>query len=102
LQGGPVLPAPFFRPPASPWLRRRHHIENFFAKIKRFRAIATRYDRERGLESDQGTFIYVSNAKMRFQSFFMLITVHPLAFASPISDWSKVPTLVSGKPPAGP
>jgi hypothetical protein len=45
---------------------------------------------------------FYSNAKMRFQSFFMLITVQLLAFASSISDWSNVPTLVSGNPPAGP
>jgi hypothetical protein len=39
---------------------------------------------------------------MRFQSFFMLITDQPLAFASFINDWSKMPTLVSGSPSAGP
>jgi hypothetical protein len=43
-----------------------------------------------------------SNEKMRFQSFFMLITVQARAFASAISAWLNVPTLVSGNPPAGP
>jgi hypothetical protein len=45
---------------------------------------------------------FYSNAKMRFQSLFMLITVQPRVFASSMSDWGKVPTLVSGSPPAGP
>ena len=43
-----------------------------------------------------------SKLKMRFQSFFMLITVQCRVFASSISDSAKVPTLVSGSPPAGP
>ena len=43
-----------------------------------------------------------SNAKMRFQSFFMLITVQPFFLASSYSAWVKVPTLVSGSPSAGP
>ena len=43
-----------------------------------------------------------SNAKTRFQSFFMLITDQPLVFASVISESENVPTLVSGCPPAGP
>ena len=34
-----------------------------------------------------------SNAKMCFQSFFMLITVQPLLFASAMSAGVKVPTL---------
>jgi hypothetical protein len=34
-----------------------------------------------------------SNAKMRLQSFFMLITVQPFCFASSYSAWVKVPTL---------
>jgi hypothetical protein len=45
---------------------------------------------------------HVSNAKMRLQSFFMLITIQARDFASSISVWLNVPTLVSGKPPAGP
>src|SRR5262245_9324206 len=43
-----------------------------------------------------------SNAKMRRQSFFMLITVQPSFFASSYSACVKVPTLLSGKPSAGP
>jgi hypothetical protein len=43
-----------------------------------------------------------SNAKMRFQSFFMLITVQPSFFASSYSACVKVPTLLSGRPWAGP
>jgi hypothetical protein len=43
-----------------------------------------------------------SNAKMRFQSFFMLITVQPSFFASLYSACVKVPTLLSGRPWAGP
>jgi hypothetical protein len=43
-----------------------------------------------------------SNAKMRRQSFFMLITVQPFFFASSYSAGGKVPTLVSGRPCAGP
>ena len=39
-----------------------------------------------------------SNAKMRFQSFFMLITVQPFFFASSYSAGVKVPTLLSGRP----
>ena len=44
----------------------------------------------------------VSPAKRVFQSFFMLITVQPSAFAVSVSAWLKVPTGVSGSPPAGP
>jgi hypothetical protein len=43
-----------------------------------------------------------SNAKIRFQSFFMLITVQSFFFASSYSSGVNVPTLVSGKPFAGP
>ena len=43
-----------------------------------------------------------SSAKMRFQSFFMLITVQPFFFASSYSAGVNVPTLVSGRPCAGP
>ena len=45
---------------------------------------------------------YGSNAKMRFQSFFMLTTIQPLFLASSSSSCVKVPTLVSGRPSAGP
>jgi hypothetical protein len=40
----------------------------------------------------------LSNLKMRFQSFFMLITIQPSFFASSYSSWVKVPTFVSGSP----
>jgi len=43
-----------------------------------------------------------SNAKIRFQSFFMLMTIQPCFFASSWSAWVKDPTLVSGSPCAGP
>ena len=43
-----------------------------------------------------------SKEKMRFQSPFMLITVQSRAFASSISETENVPTLVSGRSPAGP
>ena len=39
-----------------------------------------------------------SKAKIRFQSFFMLMTVQPLVFASSYNDCGKVPILVSGNP----
>ena len=39
---------------------------------------------------------------MRFQSFFMLMTVQPFFVASSYNAWVKVPTLVSGRPWAGP
>ena len=45
---------------------------------------------------------FTSPAKMVFQSFFMLITVQPLALAVSIKAWENVPTLVSGRPPVGP
>src|SRR3954462_6174488 len=45
---------------------------------------------------------HVSNAKTRFQSSFMLMTDQPRVLASSIRGWEKVPTLVSGNPPAGP
>ena len=38
----------------------------------------------------------VSNAKILFQSFFMLMTIHPSFFASSYNSWENVPTLVSG------
>ena len=44
----------------------------------------------------------LSNPKMRFQSFFMLITVQPSFFASSYKSSVNVPTLVLGKPLAGP
>jgi hypothetical protein len=43
-----------------------------------------------------------SNAKIFFQSFFMLMTVQPFFFASSYNAWVKVPTLVSRRPCAGP
>ena len=43
-----------------------------------------------------------SKVKIRFQSFFMLITNQPLFFASSYSASVKAPTLVSGNPSAGP
>ena len=39
-----------------------------------------------------------SNGNIRFQSFFMLITVHPFFLASSYSACVKAPTLVSGNP----
>lgn len=39
---------------------------------------------------------------MRFQSGFTLITTEPLFFASAVRASEKVPTRVSGRPPAGP
>ncbi len=39
-----------------------------------------------------------SNAKIFFQSFFMLMTVHPFFFASSYSAWLKLPILVGGSP----
>jgi hypothetical protein len=44
---------------------------------------------------------YGSNAKIRFQSSFMLITVQPRLVASSSSFGVKVPTLVSGRPLVG-
>src|SRR4029434_2863362 len=46
--------------------------------------------------------LHLSNAKMVFQSFFMLMTVQLFFFASSYSAWVKVPTLVLGSPCAGP
>ena len=43
-----------------------------------------------------------SNANTRFQSVFMLTTVQARDFASSMSGWPNVPTLVSGSPFAGP
>src|SRR5216684_2867646 len=45
---------------------------------------------------------HCSNAKMRFQSAFMLMIVQPPFFASSYRTWVKVPTLVMGSPSAGP
>jgi hypothetical protein len=45
---------------------------------------------------------YFSNAKMRFQSSFMLITVQAFLVASASSVSENVPTLVFGSPLAGP
>jgi hypothetical protein len=43
-----------------------------------------------------------SNAKIRFQSFFMLMITQPCFLAWSYSAWVKVPTLVAGSPWAGP
>ena len=43
-----------------------------------------------------------SKAKMRFQSSLMLMTVQPFFCASSYSACGNVPTLVSGRPFAGP
>ena len=43
-----------------------------------------------------------SNAKMRFQSSFMLTTIQPCFFAMSYISWLKVPTDVLGNPCAGP
>ena len=56
-----------------------------------FHLISLQYS---GYSADHGNTV--------FQSFFMLITVQPRCFASSISDWLNVPTLVSGRPLAGP
>src|SRR5277367_2868619 len=45
---------------------------------------------------------YWSKANIRFQSFFMLITIHPCVLASSYMAWLKVPIVVSGSPCAGP
>jgi len=45
---------------------------------------------------------HFSNAKIRFQSSFMLITTQPFFFASSYRACVKVPTLLSGSPRAGP
>ena len=45
---------------------------------------------------------YLSNEKMRFQSFFMLITIQPSFVASSYRLCGNVPTFVSGNPWAGP
>jgi hypothetical protein len=45
---------------------------------------------------------YSSNAKIRFQSFFMLMTAQPASSAFCISDCGKAPILVSGRRFAGP
>ena len=46
------------------------------------------------LDIDSLATLHCSNAKMRFQSFFMLITVQPFFFASAISASVNVPTCV--------
>jgi len=46
--------------------------------------------------------LHYSKAKMRFQSFLMLMTIQPSFFASSYSAWVNVPTFVSGSPCAGP
>ncbi len=43
-----------------------------------------------------------SNAKMRFQSSFMLTTIQPCFLATSYISWLKVPTDVFGNPCAGP
>ena len=58
-----------------------------------------------GMSRRSGTFLFsahFSQAKIRFQSFFMLMTNQPFDLASSYSAWVKVPTLVSGSPWAGP
>ena len=54
------------------------------------------------LDSRPLTLVTYSNAKMRFQSFFMLMMVQLFFFASSYSAWVNVPTLVLGSPCAGP
>src|SRR5881394_3663307 len=46
--------------------------------------------------------VHGSNAKIRFQSFFMLMMFQPFLFASSYSAGVKVPTLVLPRPCAGP
>ena len=58
--------------------------------------------RQRRRNTSAGSENRYSNAKMRLQSFFMLITVQPSFFASSYNACVKVPTLVSGRPCAGP
>jgi hypothetical protein len=45
---------------------------------------------------------FFSGGKMVFQSFFILITIHPFLLASAMRASEKVPTWVSGRPPPGP
>jgi transposase len=42
----------------------RHLIENFFAKIKQFRAIATRYERRRGCDNEYGDVLVRQGSRM--------------------------------------
>lgn len=78
----------------------------FFAVSRSFRscpvhgflAISVRHSRSGETErstssqsSESNHFSAGSNGKMRFQSFFMLMTVQPLWFASAISESLKVP-----------
>src|SRR5215469_11208664 len=58
--------------------------------------------RDSGRQSARKISGQFSKAKMRFQSFFMLMTVQPFFVASSYNAWVKVPTLVSGSPWAGP
>ena len=44
----------------------------------------------------------LSKGKITFQSFFMLMTVQPFFVASSYRACVNVPTLVSGRPVAGP
>jgi hypothetical protein len=55
-------------------------------------------------DADQsiGVRFYWSKGKMRFQSFFMLITTQAFFVASVRSASENVPTLVFGSPAAGP
>ena len=55
-----------------------------------------------GVPAERHGLASSSNAKMRFQSSFMLMTVQPFFCASSYSACGNVPTLVSGRPFAGP
>jgi len=55
----------------------------------------------RGRVSQQLIFTRLQ-LRTRFQSFFILMTTHPFAFASSYSACVNVPTLLSGRPWAGP
>ena len=87
-------------------------IRRVIAACPRARNVAARHD---GVLSFPGKFSdssrnaainrspsYGSNEKMRFQSSFMLMTIHPSFFASSSSALVKVPTFVSGSPRPGP
>jgi hypothetical protein len=52
--------------------------------------------------TSRGVQHHCYHAKIRFQSFFMLMTVQPCFFASSYSAWVNVPIFVSGSPFAGP
>lgn len=47
-------------------------------------------------------YAYYSKEKIFFQSFFMLTTVQPFFFASSYKACVNAPTLVAGRPVAGP